>query len=208
MIQAAEREFSTNFKQAEAIASNNTRFSEEDFRLHQLIHKNDEILRSLELELADSNPAQKTKLKPMFDKMQNQHREMSKKCLNRLSGHKMDPTLDKNSRSANIEKIKMHEEKMATLNEAKRNLGEANQNAGGVQLQLEKDFEALAQQKETIKLLGEDLLISKDMMAKIKVQNSKSLIIFMIALCVPAISLLLAIFVKIYRTAKAVTSSG
>lgn len=207
MIDTAVAEFQSNYDKCEAIRLQASRTPQDELTLYQLLRTNGEILKQMDLEFAEAAPSKRATLRAQIEQLQAKHKDISKRYMMMTGGAQMDPTLDKNSRSANLEKIKIHEEKMNTLNEARRNMGEAGASAGDVQLQLERDFEMLAQQKDHIKLLGEDLVVSKDMMEKIKIQNRKSLWIFMAALGIPVLVVALAILVKIWRAGKYIAGS-
>ena len=205
MIDQSVKEFESNFTKIQDIIDLKIRKDSDELRAHRLIRANEELLKDMQLELANTPRDKKNPSKFLLEKLQNKQKEITKDFQIKLGGKSVTEFHEKDSRSTNIQKIKFHEEKMNTLYEAKRNMEDANYDAGGIQNQLEKDFEMISKQKETVKLLNEDLIISNEMMAKIKAQNRKSLMIFMVAICVPFFAILIGLSVKSYRAVRSVT---
>lgn len=92
--------------------------------------------------------------------------------------------------------------KLEKLYEAQKNLTDANSIGGEVNNQLQRDNEAFARGEYNIELLGEKLVVSRQLIEKIKKQDRKSRVLFYLTVGFPIFAFLLGNSLKLWKLFK------
>ena len=190
--------FEENLIICRKLHNKNDRTEEETLKLLQLLRRNDENLQGMKLESL-SNPTGKAKNKEkLIAQYEKEHAEMSR----RITAPKKDRLFMQNDdfmlEEKNGEYVN-HYQKMNQLNIAKKNVHDANTAANDALYVFARDKERFQNQIETIKLMNEELVLSRDMIRKIKKVDNKSKYIYYAAVATPVTLILAAFLIKLGR---------
>ena len=195
-------EIEKNHLQVQALCAEDRRTDEETLRLFALLRKNDELIKGAKLEVASDTskiikPEQAAKLKDL-------EREHNK-CSKIAQGAKGAFPMEKNDGHSDrqYERIRRHEEKMENMNQAKRNVYQTTNIATDVKEQLDRDFEAFARQRQSIKLLNQEIILSNELISKIEIQDKYSRYLFYAGLAIPIFLIIVGLVLRVVRSASA-----
>ena len=193
--------FEDTLAECRKLHSKPNRSEEETLKLLKLLRKNDEAIQGMKLEMASKSFPVTPERTRLFSQYEKEHEEMSKRVVRKSPG-KLYTSVDDIELEDKNRQYVTHYEKMNQMNVAKRNIEETNYAANDIKYILARDKERFQGQSDIIKLMDEDLVLSKELIRKVKKIDNKSKYIYYAGVLMPLMAVLLGLLIKIIRFVK------
>ena len=168
-----------------------------NIEVHSLIRKNEDLFKGLNLEFAHDPSLKTDSVAKQIARCKKEHQHI---C--RLMDYERDTITSDNVDTKiqkKIENIKFHKDKMNILNNVENNVVQSNQMSNTISGQLDHDLKSIFKQSERVKILGTDLVLTNEMIKKIKRRELRSNLIYKTSMYFPLTCFVLLMLIKIIK---------